>query len=71
MKGILGAKRKPVDVKDAASLGLDGARIGLTGAATRVTTARVAEARKAGVKIEDAGDGAKQIADFLASEKLV
>jgi electron transfer flavoprotein beta subunit len=71
MKGILGAKRKPVDAKDAASLGLDSARIGLAGAATRVTTARVAEARKAGVKIEDDGDGAKQIADFLASEKLV
>jgi electron transfer flavoprotein beta subunit len=71
MKGILGAKRKPVDVKDAASLGLDGARIGLAGAATRVITARVAEARKAGVKIEDEGDGAKKIADFLASEKLV
>ena len=71
MKGILGAKRKPVDVKDAAALGLDASRIGLSGAKARVTSARVAEARKAGVKIEDDGDGAKQIADFLASEKLV
>jgi electron transfer flavoprotein beta subunit len=71
MKGILGAKRKPVDTKDAAALGLDASRIGLSGAKTRVTTARVAEARKAGVKIEDEGDGAKRLADFLASEKLV
>ena len=71
MKGILGAKRKPVDIKDAAALGLDASRIGLSGAKTRVTTARVAEARKAGVKIEDEGDGAKRLADFLTSEKLV
>jgi electron transfer flavoprotein beta subunit len=71
MKGILGAKRKPVDVKNAAGLGLDPSRIGLSGAKTRVVTARVAEARKAGVKIEDEGDAAKRILDFLTSEKLV
>jgi electron transfer flavoprotein beta subunit len=71
MKGILGAKRKPVDAKDAAALGLDPSRIGLAGAKTTVTTARVAEARKAGVKIEDDGNGAKQLVDFLTSEKLV
>jgi electron transfer flavoprotein beta subunit len=71
MKGILGAKRKPVDAKDAASLGLDASRIGLAGAKTKVTTARVAEARKAGVKVEDDGTGAKLLADFLAGEKLV
>jgi electron transfer flavoprotein beta subunit len=71
MKGILGAKRKSVDAKDAASLSLDVSRIGLAGAKTKVTTARVAEARKAGVKVEDDGTGAKQLADFLAGEKLV
>ncbi len=71
MKGILGAKRKPVDTKDAAALGLDTSRIGLAGAKTKVTTARVAEARKAGVKVEDDGNGAKQLVDFLAGEKLV
>jgi electron transfer flavoprotein beta subunit len=71
MKGILGAKRKPVDVKDAAALGLDASHIGLSGAKTRVTTARVAEARKAGMKIEDDGNAASRLADFLASEKLV
>jgi len=71
MKGILGAKRKSVDVKDAAALSLDASRIGLSGAKARVIGARVAEARKAGVKIEDDGDGAKRLADFLASEKLV
>ncbi len=71
MKGILGAKRKTVDAKDAAALSLDASRIGLAGAKTKVTTARVAEARKAGVKVEDDGSGAKQLVDFLAGEKLV
>ncbi len=71
MKGILGAKRKPLDVTDAASLGLDPARIGLSGAKTKVLSGRVAPPRAAGVKIEDDGTSAQKIADFLASQKLV
>lgn len=71
MKGILGAKRKPVDIKDAGALGLDASRIGLSGAKTRVISARVAEARKAGVKVEDDGNAAEQLMDFLAGQKLV
>jgi electron transfer flavoprotein beta subunit len=71
MKGIMGAKKKPLDVKDAASLNLDTAQLGLSGAKTRVLSARSPEPRKAGVKIEDDGTGAQKIADFLASQKLV
>lgn len=71
MKGIMGAKKKPLDVKDAASLGLDLSQLGLSGAKTRVLSGRSPEPRKAGVKVEDDGTGAKQIADFLASQKLV
>jgi len=71
MKGIMGAKKKPLDVKDASSLGLDASQLGLSGAKTRVISGRTPEPRKAGVKVEDGGTGAKQIADFLASEKLV
>ena len=71
MKGIMGAKKKPLDVKDAAALGLDAAQLGLSGAKTRVLSGRSPEPRKAGVKIEDDGTGAQKIAEFLASEKLV
>jgi electron transfer flavoprotein beta subunit len=71
MKGIMGAKKKPLDVKDASSLGLDASQLGLSGAKTRVISGRTPEPRKAGVKVDDGGTGAKQIADFLASEKLV
>ncbi|OFV80004.1 MAG: hypothetical protein A2W26_02540 [Acidobacteria bacterium RBG_16_64_8] len=71
MKGILSAKKKPIEIKDANALNLDAARIGLSGAATRVLSATVREPRKAGVKIEDDGEAARKIADFLACEKLV
>jgi electron transfer flavoprotein beta subunit len=71
MKGIMGAKKKPLDVKDAASLNLDASQLGLSGAKTRVLSARSPEPRKAGVKVEDDGTGAQKIAEFLASEKLV
>lgn len=71
MKGIMGAKKKPVDVKDAAGLGLDTAQVGLSGSKTKVLSARTPEPRKAGVKIEDDGTGAKKIVEFLASQKLV
>jgi electron transfer flavoprotein beta subunit len=71
MKGIMGAKKKPLDVKDAAALGLDTAQVGLSGSKTRVLSAHTPEPRKAGVKIEDDGTGAKKIVEFLASQKLV
>lgn len=71
MKGIMTAKKKPVETKDAGALGLDPAQVGQAGAKTRVLTATAPEPRKAGVKVEDDGSGARQIAEFLASRKLV
>ena len=71
MKGIMSAKKKPLEVRDAASVGLDPTQVGLSGAKTRVLSGRSPEPRKAGVKVEDDGGGAQRIADFLASEKLI
>ncbi len=71
MMGIMGAKKKPLDVKDASALSLDKSQVGLDGAKTRVLSARIPEPRKAGVKVEDDGSGAQKIAEFLASQKLV
>ncbi len=71
MKGIMSAKGKPVDAKDAAALSLDTGRIGLDGAKTKVLSGRTPEPRKAGEKLEDDGTGAAKIADYLASNKLV
>jgi electron transfer flavoprotein beta subunit len=71
MMGIMGAKKKPLETKDSSALSLDQSQVGLTGAKTRVLSARSPEPRKAGVKIEDDGTGAQKIAEFLASAKLV
>jgi electron transfer flavoprotein beta subunit len=71
MKGIMTAKKKLIDARDAASLGLDASWLGLSGAKTRVLSASVPPPRAAGVKVEDDGSGAQRIADFLASAKLV
>ena len=71
MKGIMGAKKKPLDVKDVTGLALDAGQVGLSGAKTRVLSARSPEPRKAGVKVEDDGSGAEKIAEFLTTAKLV
>jgi electron transfer flavoprotein beta subunit len=71
MKGIMTAKKKPIAEKDVTGLGVDATGVGLAGAKTRVLTATVPPPREAGVKIEDDGSGAQQIADFLTSAKLV
>ena len=71
MKGIMTAKSKPIDTRDAAALSLDTGQIGLDGAKTKVLSGRTPEPRKAGETVEDDGTGAAKIADYLASNKLV
>jgi electron transfer flavoprotein beta subunit len=71
MKGIMTAKNKPVDAKDAAALSLDASLVGSAGAKTLVLSGRSPEPRKAGEKLEDDGTGAAKIADYLSSHKLV
>ena len=68
-KGIMAAKKKPLEVKTLADLGVD---------ADDMTPARsimlqIAERppRAAGVKIVDEGDAAQQLAAFLAENRLV
>ena len=71
MKGIMTAKSKPVDTKDAAALSLDAGQIGLAGAKTKVVSGRTPEPRQAGEKVEDDGSGAVKIVEFLTGKKLV
>lgn len=71
MKGIMTAKTKPVDAKDAAALSLDASQIGSAGAKTRVLSGRSPEPRQAGEKVEDDGTGALKIVEYLTGKKLV
>lgn len=69
-KGIMTAKRKPVETVTLAELGLDVAEVsGL--ARTEVVSAAERPARAAGTKIEDDGTAAATLVEFLATNRLV
>lgn len=71
LKGIMQAKKKPVESLSAADLGLDANEVGQAGAKERVTGWKPAEQRKAGQIVKDDGNAAAVIADFLASIKVI
>jgi electron transfer flavoprotein beta subunit len=69
LKGIMGAKSKPLDRLTLADLGLDG--VGGAAAGQSITSVEPAPERAAGEVVRDEGDGAKRIADFLATKKVI
>jgi len=71
LKGIMQAKKKPVESLSAVDLGLDANEVGQAGAKERVTGWKPAEQRKAGQIVKDDGNAAAVIADFLASIKVI
>jgi electron transfer flavoprotein beta subunit len=71
LKGIMGAKKKPQDIKSLADVGVDAARAGEAGSRTTVISLSPPESRGGNQKIEDDGNAAQQILDFLVERKLV
>jgi len=69
-KGIMAAKSKPLEELTAADLGLAG-ETGAAGARQEITAVVAAEARAAGEKHVDEGDGADKIVGFLESIKVL
>ncbi|MBL3668092.1 electron transfer flavoprotein subunit beta/FixA family protein [Streptomyces sp. M2CJ-2] len=70
-KGIMAAKKKPVQSWDLSDLGLETEEVGLEGAYTVVDSATERPARTAGTVVKDEGEGGKQLAAFLAERKFV
>lgn len=70
-KGIMGAKSKQVTVLGLSDLGLDSGEVGLANAWTQVVSFEHAPPRSAGQTVKDEGSGGVQIADYLASQKLI
>jgi electron transfer flavoprotein beta subunit len=70
LRGIMQAKNKDVKQVGLADLGLDG-KAGKTALTQEVVDAAPAEARKAGEVVEDKGEGAKRVADFLKELKVI
>ena len=70
-KGIMAAKKKPVQVLSLADLGVDASAVGLAGAASWVEGFAARPPRQAGVVVKDEGDGGAKAAGFLAERKFI
>ena len=70
-KGIMAAKKKPVQNLTLADLGLEAGSVGLEHAATWVEDFAARPARSAGVVVKDEGDGGAKAAGFLAERKFI
>ncbi|MGY1739898.1 MULTISPECIES: electron transfer flavoprotein subunit beta/FixA family protein [unclassified Blastococcus] len=70
-KGIMAAKKKPVETKSLADLGVDAGSVGLGTATSQVLDFAGRPPKGEGVKVPDEGDGAQKFVDFLAGQKIV
>jgi electron transfer flavoprotein beta subunit len=70
-KGIMAAKKKPVQTLSIADAGIDAAKVGLAAAATGVVDHTQRPARQAGTVVKDEGDGGVKVAEFLAAQKFI
>ena len=70
-KGIMAAKKKPLDVKTVADLGIEADKVGLASATSVVAEFTARPPRTAGTIVKDEGDGGTKLAEFLASQKFI
>ncbi|MFC5380489.1 electron transfer flavoprotein subunit beta/FixA family protein [Aquipuribacter nitratireducens] len=70
-KGIMAAKKKPVEEWTLADIGVDPADVGLDAAWTAAVEAEARPPKQAGTVVTDEGDGAAKLVEFLASQRLV
>ncbi len=70
-KGIMAAKKKTIENRTLADLGISASEVGKSGAWSSVIEAKARPPRDKGVKVEDSGDGGNKLADFLVEKRLV
>jgi electron transfer flavoprotein beta subunit len=70
-KGIMAAKKKPVQTLSLADLGVSADEVGAAGATSQVLSFAPRPERSGGTKVTDEGDGGAQLVAFLATEKFV
>ena len=70
-KGIMAAKKKPVETWTLADLGLDAGSVGLAAAWTKVESFAKRPPRAKGQIVTDEGDGGTKLAEFLSANKFV
>ncbi len=70
-KGIMAAKKKPVETWALADLGVDAGQVGLDAAWTKVSSFDARPPRTQGEIVSDEGDGGSKLAAFLSERKFV
>ncbi|MEV4102701.1 electron transfer flavoprotein subunit beta/FixA family protein [Nonomuraea sp. NPDC049649] len=70
-KGIMAAKKKPVETWSLADLEVPGDEVGLGAALSATVSATKRPPRQAGPKVVDEGEGGVALADFLAAQKFI
>ena len=70
-KGIMAAKKKPVETLSIADAGLDVSQLGLAAAWTVVEDFAARPPKAAGTVVTDDGEGGIKLADFLATQKFI
>jgi electron transfer flavoprotein beta subunit len=71
LKGIMGAKKKPFESLSLGDVGVDAAEAGDAGSRTEVLALAEPPSRGESRKIEDDGNAAQAIVDFLAEKRLL
>jgi len=70
-KGIMAAKKKPVEIKDLSAVGIEPALVGIAGAWSVVDDSTLRPPRAAGIKIVDDGNGGTALVNFLIEKKII
>jgi electron transfer flavoprotein beta subunit len=70
-KGIMAAKKKPVETLTLSDLGIDADQVGHSAARTSVHSVTVRPPRSKGTVVTDEGDGAARLVAFLAEQKFI
>jgi electron transfer flavoprotein beta subunit len=70
-KGIMAAKKKPVEEWALADLGVDASQVGLEAAWTKVESFTKRPPREQGQIVTDDGDGGTKLAEFLSAQKFI
>jgi electron transfer flavoprotein beta subunit len=70
-KGIMAAKKKPVETLALSDLGISPDDVGLAGSWSGVSAFAARPPRQAGTIVKDEGDGGVKLAEFLSSQKFI
>lgn len=70
-KGIMAAKKKNIEMKSLADVGIEASLVGARAAWSKVESAAPRPPREKGIKIEDSGDGGSKLAQFLLEKRVV